>query len=163
MLTSSNIMSSFVSSRSHSPVCRAVCPIFITHFQVINLGTNDLCCGRDANATHVLAYRSALADFTRYVAEKYANFTPPSERLQLFLAAGPMTDNYSPIVAETVTSLAREGMRAHFLDLSLEEGWERGCEGHPSAESHRLMFDKALPQIRGVMKWDEPGKDKPKR
>lgn len=121
----------------------------------ISTGTNDLCCGRWTNGSHQLHYLSTYVGFARSVAAQYPESTP------FFLAHGPMTDNYKPMLELVRSRLLQYGLRVYMLDLYLGPDYSvdngkpggGGCEGHPSADTHQLVFQKALPQLQKVLKW----------
>ena len=103
---------------------------------VVNLGTN----GGDTQAL----YQAFATDIVRTY---YRNASTA-----LFLAYGPMTAGYEPLVRSVVANLSAAGLRAFALDLTLPHAMS-GCFGHPSAADHAEIAAKAQPQIAQALGW----------
>ena len=71
---------------------------------------------------------------------------------KFFLAYGPMTLQYEPIVKNVSLTLSALGVSATTLDLSLAHPMT-GCFGHPSLADNIEIAAKAKPQIAAFMGW----------
>lgn len=109
---------------------------------MINLGTND------RPSAPALAWQAAYVDFVTTVVHSHYN----NASLVVFLAYGPMTNEYQPFVTNITATLVAGGVRAHLLDLTLPHGMT-GCYGHPSAADNAEIAAKAAPQIAQVLGW----------
>lgn len=110
---------------------------------VINLGTND------HPTPPALDWQAAYVSFAQSIVSRYYN----DSSLQLFLAYGPMSAAYQPLVENITTTLVAAGYRAATLDLTLNHSLT-GCYGHPSWADNLEIAAKARPQIAAVMGWD---------
>jgi hypothetical protein len=109
---------------------------------VVNLGTND----HPAPGDEVWA--AAYVAFASGIALRHYN----NSQLALFLAFGPMTDEYEGNVRNVTAQLAASGLRAFALDLTLPHAMT-GCFGHPSAADNVEIAAKAAPQIAAALGW----------
>lgn len=109
---------------------------------VVNLGTND------RPSPPALEWQAAYVSYVdTLVRTHYA-----SPALPVFLAYGPMTDEYQPFVQNVTSTLVGIGVSAHTLDLTLPHPMT-GCYGHPSAADNVEIAAKAKPQIAAVLGW----------
>lgn len=130
------------------------------HAVLINLGTNDLCCGRADNSTHVDYYIASYVDFVEQLALRYNGGKKGGNDEQatptFFLAAGPMSYTYAEPLKEIIRMIQQRGIIDHsqvlFMDLYTDEEMD-GCQGHPSAEQHQHAYIQARQQIADVMGW----------
>ena len=74
-------------------------------------------------------------------------------KLPIFIAYGPMTSAYEPLVLLVVKALQGAGIVAHELNLTLPHGMT-GCYGHPSHADHLEIAAKAKPQLAAVLGWE---------
>ena len=106
---------------------------------VINLGTND---GQVATTS---AFTDAYVDLCTNITGAYG------PQVELFLACGPMSTEYCDAVAETISRLTEQGLRAHFLDQRNAAADQ--CCGHPSVEDDTAMAEQGAAMIAAVMGW----------
>jgi hypothetical protein len=74
-------------------------------------------------------------------------------KLPIFIAYGPMTSAYEPLVLLIVRALQGAGIAAQELNLTLPHGMT-GCYGHPSHADHLEIAAKAKPQLAAVLGWE---------
>ena len=108
---------------------------------VINLGTND------RPSPPAIDWQNKYVAFVQRIQVLYAR-APPA----IFLAYGPMTNEYEPFVKNISATLVAGGVRAFTLDLTLPHAMT-GCFGHPSSADNLEIAAKARPQIAAAMKW----------
>lgn len=120
---------------------------------VINLGTNDWCCGHAGNATFAAQYAQTYIDFIQHVAAKYQD--TQAKAIQYFLAAGPMQTDADLVEATqfVITNLSSLGYTASFLNLTISNYNPIGCQWHPSAPVHSQMASQAQEVIWRAMNW----------
>jgi len=107
---------------------------------VINLGTND------GPKPPDLPWQATYVSFVQNISASYRS-SP-----RFFLAYGPMTTEYEPIVKNVSSTLTSLGFNATTLDLSLPHPMT-GCFGHPSLADNIEIAAKAKPQIAAFMGW----------
>jgi hypothetical protein len=105
------------------------------------VGTND------RPAPPALQWQGVYASFVERAAALYGAPAPA-----FFLAFGPMTAEYEPMVRNVTATLAAAGARAFALDLTLPHALT-GCFGHPSAADNVEIAAKARPQIAAALGW----------
>lgn len=115
---------------------------------IINLGTND-----HPNAP-ALVWQAAYVSFVQSVVTTY--YQNPD--LVVFLAYGPMTNEYQPFVTNITATLVSQGIKANLLDLTLPHPMT-GCFGHPSYADNIEIAAKAKPQIAAVLGWSDEDAD----
>ena len=121
---------------------------------IINLGTNDLCCNREQNATHYSYFIASYIDFVEKIAGRY-NQLNDGQHSTFFLASGPMRYNYAQAVKEVIQQIQQRGIidnQVSFLDLYTDTEMT-GCLGHPNYQQHQEAYVKARQQIADVTGW----------
>lgn len=116
--------------------------VFPVDAVVVNLGTND------HPIPPAIDWQNNYVQFVKKIVLTY--YKNPS--LIIFLAYGPMSTEYQPMVINITATLKAYGINANILDLTLTHGLT-GCYGHPSAADNRKIAAKARPQIAAVMNW----------
>jgi len=111
---------------------------------ISNLGTND----RPVAPDYV--WQEAYVSFVQQLVNTYYQ----NPNLVVFLAYGPMTNEYQPLVTNITSTLVAQGIKAHLLDLTLPTPMT-GCYGHPSYADNIQIAAKAKPQIAAVMGWTD--------
>jgi lysophospholipase L1-like esterase len=115
---------------------------------VVNLGTNDFSVGVSPGERFPAAY----AGLVRRVHDAYA-------RARVVCCVGPMLEGAAlaearAAVTRVVLDAGAAGVPASLLEFppqSAANGF--GCDGHPSARTHRLMADQLTAAIRDTMGW----------
>jgi lysophospholipase L1-like esterase len=119
------------------------------HLVVINLGTNDF----SLEGRPVVAFVDAYHALLRRVRSVYA-------AAHVLCAVGPVLEGEAlqtarACVAEAVQRARAEGMsRLQLIEHPVqapENGY--GCDGHPSATTHRLMAEQLTAVVRAVLGW----------
>ena len=107
---------------------------------VINLGTND---------------RSAVTG-PRYL-EKYKEVVMEASQhypnVHVFLACGPMTDEYCDPVQKVIANVTARGVKAHFLDQRGFINKTNGCCSHPSIAVDNAMATSGAALIKKTLGW----------
>ena len=117
---------------------------------VLNLLTND--CGKGG---------SACLSNASFAAELVAAYVRLADQIThslfsgyptLFLASGPFTQAYEPLVLQAIEQARlQRNLTLHFLNFSgapLD-----GCDGHPGRMGHQAMLQAAAEGISSVMGW----------
>jgi len=113
---------------------------------VVNLGTND----GDAATDPRFDYVGVYADLVATAAQRYG-----IDKLQVFVACGPMSETYCGPVQAVLANLTSRGVRATFLDQRgyLNGTFGPGCCGHPSIEVDEAIAESAAAVIRRTLDW----------
>ena len=112
---------------------------------VVNLGTNDGGAATDP-AAH---YTETYSDLVMQAATHYG------PNLNVFLACGPMSNQYCDPVMEVIKNVSARGVKAHFLDQRnfLNGTFGPACCGHPSIEVDTAMATSGAAFIKTTLGW----------
>jgi lysophospholipase L1-like esterase len=120
---------------------------FVPSAVVINLGTNDFCCGHDTGPAWEAGFSAAYVDFIANITTSYYG----NAALPVFAAVGPMSDLYMNATLAAIATANAAGHNVHLLNLLVTP--LDGCDGHPGRVGHYNMFAAGQPQIAAVMGW----------
>jgi hypothetical protein len=115
----------------------------------VALGTNDAA-GDFSNATFAALFVAEYVRFVTQIKTTYAAANGGRGPAFFISNATCMTAVYAPSVAAAAATLVAAGARVTVVDYSV--GAACAC-GHPSADQHLLMAERALPIIKAEMGW----------
>jgi len=109
---------------------------------VINLGTNDH--GHPGDQP----YTDTYYEFGLNVTRRYG------KNVSLFLACGPMTTSYCPVMSNLTAKFTANGFKAYFVELkSDKKAGTGGCCSHPCARAERGLAATVTAVIKKSMGW----------
>lgn len=125
--------------------------LWIPDVVVINLGTNDNLNGA-SEGTVEQSYVDTYAALIRNISLSYYASRPPV----VFLACGPMSEEYCPYVFQVIDILQKENnpnIDVHFLDQRNVLTLNNQCCGHPDAAADITLAELTSTEIASIMKW----------
>lgn len=115
------------------------------HGLLVNLGTNDYCCGHVPTTAQYVDEMMALV---RAVHNNYYRSNPP----HIFIGCGPMTSVYCSDAQAAVNAAKNAGFsRVSFINF--DGIATRGCINHPDFRDDVTMANRALPSVRSALGW----------
>lgn len=119
---------------------------------VVNLGTNDRLNGTDPGDAE-LAYQQTYSDFVLNISRWYGNAQSGSSGPVMFLACGPMSEQYCPYVFNVISELENE-VPVHFLDHRGVLNSTNTCCNHPDHTADQTMAELTIEALSATMGWD---------